>query len=315
MLNLLLFGLAAFVIGLACLIKGSDLFVDGAANAALKIGVSEHIIGITLVAFATSLPELATGVVASIANQSALAFGNVVGSNIANICLVLGFSALIVKITPSEESMRDVIFMNLVVAILVLVILDRKIDKFDSILFLIAFAGYFIKLYRSMDVGSAKKRGKILKEVIMIILGFCGVVFGAWLLVEGAIVISQFFGISMAIIGLTIVAVGTSLPELATSITAALKGKIQISLGNVIGSNIINVLLVLGVAGMINDIDLRNLPDGGNTLLTTTFPILIFASLLTFIFARRKITRSQALFLLGIYVVFIYLLNINSLMI
>ena len=203
MLNLLLFGLSAFVIGLACLIKGSDLFVDGAANAALKIGVSEHIIGITLVAFATSLPELATGVVASIANQSALAFGNVVGSNIANICLVLGFSALIVKITPSEESMRDVIFMNLVVAILVLVILDRKIDKFDSILFLIAFAGYFIKLYRSMDVGSAKKRGKILKEVIMIILGFCGVVFGAWLLVEGAMVISQFFGISMAIIGLT----------------------------------------------------------------------------------------------------------------
>ncbi len=312
---ILIFAIVAFIAGLICLIKGSDVFVDGAANAALKIGLSEHIIGITLVAFATSLPELATGILASIAQESALVFGNVIGSNIANICLVLGISAVLVKLEPSDESMRDVIVMNLVVALLVLVIIDGRIDKIDSIIFLVAFAGYFYRLSQTIGGGEGHKKGKISKEIFMIIIGLSGVVLGAWLLVEGAISISLKFGISTAIIGLTIVAIGTSLPELATSITAAIKGKVQISLGNVIGSNIINILLVLGVAGLINDIDLGELPDGGHTLLTTTFPILIFASLLTFIFAKRKISRIQGIFLLGIYVVFIYLLYINSLMI
>jgi cation:H+ antiporter len=159
MIYWLVLPVVAFVIGLVFLIKGSDVFVDGAANAALKSGVSEHIIGITLVAFATSLPELATAIVASAENEGALAFGNVVGSNIANICLVLGFSALLIKITPSKESMRDVIFMNLVVLLLVIVLWDRKIDKIDAIIFLAAFGGYFYKLYSTMRVGSSHKRG------------------------------------------------------------------------------------------------------------------------------------------------------------
>jgi cation:H+ antiporter len=301
-----------FVIGLISLIKGSDIFVDGAANAALKIGVSEHIIGITLVAFATSLPELAASIVASVENEGVLAFGNVVGSNIANIGLVLGFSALLVKITPSKDSIRDVIFMNMVVALLVLVILDRKIDRFDSLIFFLAFGIYFYRLYKTMRVGESHKRGPIKKEIIMVIIGLIGVSIGAWLMVQGAISISESIGISTAIIGLTIVAIGTSLPELATSIAAAFKGKMEISLGNVLGSNIINVLLVLGVAALFRDIDLTVLPDNGDLLLTTTFPILIFASLLTLVYAKRKITRAQGLFLLGIYVFFIYLLYINS---
>lgn len=305
----LLIAIVAFVIGLIFLIKGSDIFVDGAANAALIIGISEHIIGITLVAFATSLPELATASVASIQNQGILAFGNVVGSNIANICLVLGFSALLIKIKPSKESMRDVVFMNLVVALLIIVVLDNRINWIDSILFFFAFAGYYIYLYRSMQVGSTKKEGSLAREFVFIIIGLLGVVIGAWLLVEGAIKISTIFKISPAIIGLTIVAIGTSLPELATSVTAAFKGKIDISLGNVLGSNIINILLVLGVAALFNEINLTDLPpDQLETLYMTTFPILIFASLLTFIYAKRKITKVQGIFLLGIYVVFIYLL-------
>lgn len=313
MIESLIIAIAAFVFGLIFLIKGSDIFVDGAANAALIIGISEHIIGITLVAFATSLPELATASVASFQNEGILAFGNVIGSNIANICLVLGFSALMIKMVPSKESMRDVIFMNLVVVLLVLVIIDRVFTKLDSLLFFIAFGGYYIYLYRTIRTGSTKKEGSIAKEILFIIIGFIGVGIGAWLLVEGAIQISAIFGISTAIIGLTIVAIGTSLPELATSITAALKGKIDISLGNVLGSNIINILLVLSVAALFNDIDLRVLPDDGDMLLTTTFPILIFASLLTFVYAKRKITRIQGIFLLGIYVVFIYLLYLYSL--
>jgi cation:H+ antiporter len=309
----ILIAIVAFIIGLFCLIKGSDVFVDGAANAALKIGVSEHIIGITLVAFATSLPELATSVVASVQNESILAFGNVVGSNIANICLVLGFSALIVKITPSKESLRDVAFMNLVVLLLILTVyFDRRIDKIDAFIFFFAFALYFIRLYRTMRVGSSEKRGPIMKEMIMVIIGFAGVIFGAYLMVFGAVEISEFFAISTAIIGLTIVAIGTSLPELATSIMAAIKGKIEISVGNVLGSNIINVLLVLGVAALFNDIDLHVLPDNGDLLLHTTFPILIFASLLTFVYTKHKISKVQGIFLLGIYTLFIYLLYINS---
>ncbi len=309
----IIIALVAFVVGLIFLIKGSDVFVDGAANAALIVGISEHIIGITLVAFATSLPELATATVASIENEGILAFGNVVGSNIANICLVLGFSALMIQIKPSKESMRDVIFMNLVVVLLVLILLDRKIDKIDSIIFLTAFAGYFIYLSRTIKVGSTKKEGSIAKEFIMIIFGLIGVIVGAWLLVEGAVEISIFFGISTAIVGLTIVAIGTSLPELATSVTAAIKGKIDISVGNVLGSNIINILLVLGIAALFNDIDLTVLPEEQlNMLFQTTFPILIFASLLTFIYVKRRITRIQGIFLLGIYVLFIYLLYVFS---
>lgn len=307
---LLLVAIAALILGLVFLIKGSDVFVDGAAGAAMKSGVSEHIIGITLVAFATSLPELATAVVASIGDAGELAFGNVVGSNIANICLVLGFSALLIKITPSKESMRDVIFMNLVVFLLIIVLYDRKIDKIDSLIFFIAFGGYFYKLYSTMRVGSTHKRGPIYKEIAMVITGLSGVIFGAWLLVEGAIWISDWMGITSAIIGLTVVAVGTSLPELATSITAATKGKMQISIGNVLGSNIINILLVLGVAALFNDISLTRLEDNGDMLLYTTFPILVFASLITFIYTKRKITRIQGIFLLGLYAVFIYLLYI-----
>lgn len=310
----MLIAIIAFFIGLYCLIKGSDVFVDGAANAALKIGVSEHIIGITLVAFATSLPELAASVVASVQHESVLAFGNVIGSNIANICLVLGFSALIIKITPSRESLRDVAFMNLVVLLLILLVyFDRRIDKIDALLFFFAFALYFIRLYRTMRVGTSQKKGPIKKEMVMIFIGFAGVIIGAWLMVYGAVKIAHFFAISTAIIGLTIVAIGTSLPELATSVVAAFKGKIEISIGNVLGSNIINVLLVLGVAAMFNDIDLHVLPDNGDLLIQTTFPILIFASLLTFIYAKRKISKIHGIFLLGIYALFIYLLYINSL--
>jgi cation:H+ antiporter len=312
MLDTLLIAIAAFIIGLIFLIKGSDIFVDGAANAALIVGVSEHIIGITLVAFATSLPELATASVASFQNAGDLAFGNVIGSNIANICLVLGFSALMIKIKPSKESMRDVIFMNLVVLLLILTIIDKRIDRIDSILFFIAFGGYFYFLYRSMRVGSSKKEGSISKEFVFITIGLIGVIVGAYLLVEGAVRISELFKIEAAIIGLTIVAIGTSLPELATSVTAAIKGKIDISLGNVLGSNIINILLVLGVAAIIRDIDLTGMLAEGSMLLHTTFPILIFASLLTFIYAKRKITKIQGIFLLGIYVIFIYLLYIFS---
>jgi cation:H+ antiporter len=308
----IIIALAVFILGLIFLIKGSDIFVDGAANAALIVGVSEHIIGITLVAFATSLPELATASVASIQGEGVLAFGNVIGSNIANICLVLGFSALMIKIEPSKESMRDVIFMNLVVVLLILVIIDQKIDKIDSMLFFIAFGGYFYYLYSSMEMGSSKKEGSLSKEFVLIGFGLVGIVVGAWMLVAGSIEIASFFGISTAIIGLTIVAIGTSLPELATSVTAAIKGKIDISLGNVLGSNIINILLVLGVAALFNDIDLTGLIAEGSLLLHTTFPILIFASLLTFVYAKRKITKIQGIFLLGIYVIFIYLLYVFS---
>ncbi|MCK5562028.1 MAG: sodium:calcium antiporter, partial [Thermoplasmata archaeon] len=184
------------------MIKGSDIFVDGAANAALIVGVSEHIIGITLVAFATSLPELATATVASAQGEGVLAFGNVVGSNIANICLVLGVAAVLIKIQPSKESMRDVIFMNLVVALLVLVLVDRKITKIDSLLFFIAFGGYFYYLWRTINVGSTKKEGSVKKEAVLIVIGLIGVIIGAWLLVFGAVEISAFLGISTAIIGL-----------------------------------------------------------------------------------------------------------------
>lgn len=299
--------LLGFIIGFILLIKGSDIFIDGAAEIAKKKGVSEHLIGLTLVALATSIPELAVSGLASWNNEGNLALGNVVGSNISNICLVLGVAAIIMSLKTTKETVRDAIIMALVVVLLYfLIFFDEKVDKHDGIIFLIAygfFIFYLIKKQKKDEKLNIKAEGGYLKDILFIIGGSIGVLLGAHILVESSIGIAELLGISSLIIGLTIVSIGTSLPELASTVAAALKKKHGIAVGNVIGSNIINVLLVLGVAGAINPISVEEKID-------VTMPFLLFVSFLTIVFCRTKLGKMQGVMLLGLYVCFLVLLFI-----
>lgn len=293
-----------FIIGFILLIKGSDIFIDSAAEIAKKIGVSEHMIGLTLVAFATSLPELAVSSIASFNKESGIALGNVIGSNIANICLVLGIAAIIMQLKTTKETGRNAIFMTLVALLLfAIIVFDGKIDRYDAIIFLLIYGGFIYYLYKTRKVNKEIKveQGGYVKDSAFVVFGSIGVVLGAHFLVKSSVGIAELLEISPLIIGLTIIAFGTSLPELASTITAALKKKHGIAIGNVIGSNIINILLVLGVAGAIT-------PIGAEEKVYVTMPFLLFVSLLTIILVRSKIGKKGGILLLILYACFIALL-------
>ncbi|OYT59082.1 hypothetical protein B6U81_06680 [Thermoplasmatales archaeon ex4484_30] len=296
--------LAEFIIGFALLVKGSDIFIDGAAGLAKKLGVSEHMIGLTLVAFATSLPELAVSSIASFNKQEGIAIGNVVGSNIANICLVLGVAAIIMQLKTTNETRKDAIFMTAVAFLLFgFIAIDKRIDRYDALIFLIIYAFFIYYLYKTRKGSNdrVEKKEGWLKDAIFVILGSAGVVLGAHFLVKSGVGIAELLGISPLVIGLTMIAFGTSLPELASTIAAALKKKHGIAVGNVIGSNIINILLVLGVSGVIN-------PIGAEEKLYITLPFLLFVSLLTMLFVRVKMGKKHGIFLLLLYGGFVALL-------
>jgi len=290
--------------GILFLVKGSDIFIDGAAGVAKKLGVSEHMIGLTLVAFATSLPELAVSSIASFNNAEGIAIGNVIGSNVANICLVLGIAALIMNLKTTKETRRDAIFMTAVTFMLFGVIaFDGVVNRYDAAIFLIIYALFIFYLYRTHkeNVEIEVEKGSYVKDIVLVILGAAGVMLGAHFLVESGVGIAELLGISDLVIGLTMVALGTSLPELASSVAAALKKKHGIAVGNVVGSNIINILLVLGVAGLIN-------PIRAGDVMHFTMPFLLLVSVIAAIFASRKIGKKEGMFLLALYALFVIIL-------
>jgi len=290
--------------GILFLVKGSDIFIDGAAGVAKKLGVSEHMIGLTLVAFATSLPELAVSSIASFNNAEGIAIGNVIGSNVANICLVLGIAALIMNLKTTKETRRDAIFMTAVTFMLFGVIaFDGVVNRYDAAIFLIIYALFIFYLYRTHkeNVEIEMENGSYVKDIVLVILGAAGVMLGAHFLVESGVGIAELLGISDLVIGLTMVALGTSLPELASSVAAALKKKHGIAVGNVVGSNIINILLVLGVAGLIN-------PIRAGDVMHFTMPFLLLVSVIAAIFASRKIGKKEGMFLLALYALFVIIL-------
>jgi len=290
--------------GILFLVKGSDIFIDGAVGVAKKLGVSEHMIGLTLVAFATSLPELAVSSIASFNNAEGIAIGNVIGSNVANICLVLGIAALIMNLKTTKETRRDAIFMTAVTFLLFAVIaFDGVVNRYDAAIFLIIYALFIFYLYRTHkeNVEIEVEKGSYVKDIVLVILGAAGVMLGAHFLVESGVGIAELLGISDLVIGLTMVALGTSLPELASSVAAALKKKHGIAVGNVVGSNIINILLVLGVAGLIN-------PIRAGDVMHFTMPFLLLVSVIAAIFASRKIGKKEGMFLLALYALFVIIL-------
>ena len=293
-----------FSVGLVILVKGCDVFIDGASGIATKLGISEHMIGLTIVALATSLPELAVSSIASYNQEAGIAIGNIIGSNISNICLILGIAAIIMVLKTDKQTIKDTFFMIVITTLFIfLILIDHTLNRYDALLFLLLY-GYFIyRLYKSHKKNTAhvtiKKEG-VLKENLFIILGASGLILGAHFLVESGVAIAQYLGVPSAIIGLTMIALGTSLPELSSTITAALKKRYGIAVGNVIGSNIINILLVLGISGIINPLSI------GKKIFISA-PFLIGVSVLTLFFVRGKIGRKQGYVLIFLYVIFIVL--------
>lgn len=251
------------VIGFWGLIKGADIFVDSASQIAAKLKVPLIVIGLTIVAFGTSAPEAAISITSAVQNNAGIAVGNVFGSNIMNILLILGVSAMICKLPVKKTTFRwEIPFVVVITAVMLgLGLWNNDLNRLDGVVFILLFAlfmGYLIKLSKSGDTSAADdvpeidENASIPKMILLVILGLAMVVLGSDFTVSGATRIAEVIGLDDRVIGLTVVAFGTSLPELVTCIQAARKGKVDIAIGNIIGSNIFNILFVVGISALVS---------------------------------------------------------------
>lgn len=256
------------IVGFLLLGVGAELLVGGASRLALRLGVTPLTVGLTIVAFGTSAPELAVSIESTLKDLSALALGNVIGSNIANIGLILGITAMIQPIHVERSLVRQQIPIVIACSVILgLLLLDGEITRGDGLLLIAGLCAYLFLSYRQSKVAfsdddeldlpelvAPKKPGNTLGNVVFIIVGLGLLVYGSQLFVNNAVVLARTLGISEAIIGLTLVAVGTSIPELATSMLAAFRRQSDIAIGNVVGSNTFNILCVLGTTAMIGTV-------------------------------------------------------------
>jgi len=299
-----------FVIGLVFLIAGAEALVRGASRLAAFFGVSPLIIGLTVVAYGTGSPELAVALRAASVGQADLAVGNVVGSNIFNVLCILGLSALIVPVVVHDQLVRlDVPIMILASGMLFFLSLDVNVGAFDGILLLgslVAYTTLLIQVGRrqravamaaAVDIPDRTGRWDWVGHILLIMAGIGLLVFGSRWLVQGAVRIAQMLGVSQLVIGLTIVAVGTSLPEIATSVVAGLRGERDIAVGNVVGSNIYNICAVLGIAGLLSPAGLTVAPAALRFDIPVMFVVAI--ACLPIFFARSTVTRWEGALFLG----------------
>ncbi len=291
--------------GFVLLVKGADFFVDGAAGVARRFHVPSVIIGLTIVALGTSLPEAAVSITASVTGSNALAISNVIGSNIFNTLVVVGASALITPFLIQRSVIkRDLTFNIFCTVLLFCCIMTGEINRWMGIGFLILLMAYLYVLIRDAMKNPAEKeeeedQKEPWKLAAFLILGGAAIMIGGDVTVDSAKTIAAQLGMSENLIGLTVVSIGTSLPELVTSITAARKGESGLSIGNAIGSNILNILFILGLSSAISPLTANffNLIDTG---------ILIAVAILMFVLAwsSPKMTRSKGLFMIALYACF-----------
>ena len=307
--------LGLFVLGRVLLVVGAELLVRGASRLAVRLGISPLVIGLTVVAYGTSTPELAVSVQAGLAGQADIAVGNVVGSNIFNVLFILGLSALVAPLVVSRQLVRlDVPLMIGVSVVLLVVALDGTINWFDGMLLTAGMVAYTVFAVRqsrkesaavqreyAQEDGDAGRQGRrrLFAQIGLIVIGLALLVLGARWLVDGAVAIAKTFGVSELVIGLTIVAAGTSLPEVATSVVAALRGERDIAVGNVVGSNIYNILAIAGVAALVTPGGL----DVAPAILRFDLPVMIAVALACLpIFATgHVIARWEGVLFLGYY--------------
>ena len=297
------------ILGLTLILLGANWLVDGSTSIARKTGMSEFIIGLTIVGIGTSSPEMVVSFMSAIQGKAEMAIGNVVGSNIFNTLIILGITALISPLTITKSNIRKDIPVNFFVTILLLLlgmnfsifkVGENVISRFDGIILLAVFAWYLWSSFRS-DNGDETEEGEEIKtrnipvSVLMIAGGLGALVFGGRLFVNSATALAQMFGVSDKFIAITVMAAGTSMPELATCIVAALKGRGQLALGNILGSNISNILLILGGASLIHPLSFNGMTpvDLGSILVCSIF---IWAS--AYLFKKKQLDRVEGIILL-----------------
>ena len=305
-----------FVIGFVILIYGANWLVNGASSLAKRFNVSDLVIGLTVVAFGTSAPELAVNIFAGSSGNTDIAIGNILGSNIFNILLILGVAATIHPLTVQKNTIfKEIPFSLLAAIVLAISVNDAWLDdsatniisRSDGLIFLSFFIIFMFYTYESAkSVGDSLIEEEIQhmalwKSIGLVVAGIAGLVLGGKFIVDGAVKIATQLGMSEAMIGLTIVAAGTSLPELATSAVAAYKKNADIAIGNVVGSNIFNILLVLGVTSTITPLPFSNSSN-------LDIMMVIFSSLLLFIFTftgrKKHITRFEGIIFLILFVLY-----------
>ena len=306
-----------FLPGFYLLIKGADILVDGASSLAKRLKVSDLVIGLTIVAFGTSAPELAVNISASYKGQTGIAISNVLGSNIANILLILGVSSIIRNVTVKENTVWKEIPFSLLAAIIVFLQANdvffgagtknqiSRNDGLEMLAFFIIFLYYIFSIAKEENIFEdeiPKLQLSLGKSIIYIIIGLILLPLGSDWVVDGAVRVAKFFGISEAYIGLTIVAIGTSLPEMATSIVAAYKKNSDISIGNVVGSNIFNVFLILGISSVIRPLEFST-KNNVDVVMTVLASLILFFSL--FVGKKHEVERSQGILFLLIYIIYL----------
>ena len=298
------------ILGFTLLYFGGELLVKGAINIALKANISKLVVGMTVVSFATSSPELFVSIAAILNDSSDIVFGNVIGSNIANIALVLGVTSLIFSVNISEKTLKiDLPFLLFSTFFVGLLLLFFKSISFYSacilLLILSGFLYYIIKKSRN-EINYEDNSQKVLKTSTLLNFSYVTVAivmlkFGADFLVDGAIEIANYFNVEERIIALTIVAIGTSVPELATSIVAALKKEVDLAVGNIVGSNIFNLLVVLGFTALFKNINIQDINILNIDYLFMLILTLIFA-IMVYYFGRGKLNKLKGGLLLLIYI-------------
>ena len=307
-LNILL-----LVVGFVVLVKGADCFVEGSSNLAKALGVSTLIIGLTVVAFGTSAPELAVSIKSLLVGRGDIVLGNVIGSNITNILLILGVSAMFHSLNVKDDTVKKELPITLLMTAIFAVLISDKLfdnevtnaftrsDGIVILLFFLVFVYYLIRMAKNkIDTNQEEKYMSMKKALLFTVIGIASIVIGSNFVVDNASALAKAIGISEKMIALTIIALGTSLPELVTSITATKKGEYDIAIGNVVGSNIFNIGMVLGIPVAI---------FGGIPKITFNYIdlfVMLMSALLLFLFSLedRKIKKSEGLIFLFIFIVY-----------
>ena len=322
----LLVQIIILLIGLSLILFGANYLVDGASSIAKKFGLSEFVIGLTIVGIGTSAPEMVVSFLSSLQGKSDMAIGNIVGSNIFNTMLILGITALISPLVITRNNLRRDIPLNIAVTMLLIILgmnftlfgigKADQLSRIDGLIMLAIFAWYLWKSFTKdenknddvEDIGEGIKVHSGLLSTIMVIGGLAGLIIGGRLFVNSATEIAHFFKVSDKFIAITVMAAGTSMPELATCIVAALKGRGQLALGNILGSNISNILLILGGAALINPLSF-----GGMTTvdLGTVLACSIFIFLSAYFFRKNRLDRTEGIILLLMEAGYMWYLIVN----
>ncbi len=292
--------------GFFLLVKGADLFVDGSSSVAKIFKIPSVIIGLTIVSIGTSLPEAAVSITSSLQGSYDLSIANVIGSNIFNLLMVVGFSALICPFVVDKMIMkRDFPLCIGITVVLGVMLIDRTLSRIEAVILFVVFIAYMIILVRSAlknphQTESDDRPMSVLKSLVFILLGGAGIIIGGTFTVDSAKFFAGAFGMSEMLIGLTVVAVGTSLPELVTSIVAAKKGESEIALGNVVGSCLFNIVFILGMSGLVHPLNC-----GTEALIDTI--ILIFVNVVMYFacLTNKKVNRPEGLVCVVIYVIYV----------